>query len=372
MNFALMMAATIPEPDTVPLAAPRWLFWILLLATFLLHLLAMNLVLGGTLFAAFSRLKSSSGYGVEAKKLSDYLSKFLPVLVAAAITFGVAPLLFVQVLYGRVLYSSSILMGWYWLLVIPLLITAYYSLYLVAFKNDLEDSRAKVLSWIAVATLVLIAFIYTNNMSLMLRPETFLERYIAESRGLTLNLGDLTLLPRFLHIVLGAIAVTGMGLLLFGHSRKASDRSFANWAVRLGGTVFIIVTAINFIVGTWFLLSYDREVLLDFMKSNPLGVVALAIGLVFGLTAIGLAALGIQGEHVNPFRYGAVVSLLLTIVSMVLLRDQMRATILAQYMEPVRWTEPQSGAMLIFLGLLIAGIVTVVWMARALARASQS
>jgi len=370
MNFTSTMAATIPEPDTVPLAAPWWLFWTLLLGTFLFHLLAMNLVLGGTLFAAFSRLKSSSAHGVEAKKLSGYLSKFLPVLVAAAITFGVAPLLFVQVLYGRALYTSSILMGWYWLLVIPLLITAYYSLYLVAFKDDPADSRTKILSWVAVATLGLIAFIYTNNMSLMLRPETFLERYIAESRGLTLNLGDLTLIPRFLHIVLGAIAVTGIGLLLFGHSKTASDRSFANWAIRQGGTVFIIVTAINFIVGTWLLLSYDREILLDFMKSNPLGVAALAGGVVFGLAAIGLAAIGIQGEHVSPLRYGAVASLLLTIVSMVLLRDQMRSTILAQYMEPVRWTDPQSGAILIFLGLLVGGVVTVVWMARALHRAS--
>jgi hypothetical protein len=370
MSFSSTMAATIPEPDTVSLAAPWWLFWILLLVTFLFHLLAMNLVLGGTLFAAFSRLKSSSGYGVEAKKLSGYLSKFLPVLVAAAITFGVAPLLFVQVLYGRVLYTSSILMGWYWLLVIPLLITAYYSLYLVAFKNDSVDSRTTTLSWVAAATLGLIAFIYTNNMSLMLRPETFLERYIAESRGFTLNLGDLTLIPRYLHVVLGAIAVTGMGLLLFGHSRTASDRPFANWAVRKGGTVFIIVTAVNFIVGTWFLLSYDREILLEFMKSNPLGVVALASGLVFGLTAIGLAAIGIQGDHVSPFRYGAVVSLLLTIASMVLLRDQMRATILTQYMEPVQWTNPQSGAILIFLGLLVGGVATVVWMARALHRGS--
>jgi hypothetical protein len=364
------MAATIPRPDTVPLAAPWWLFWLLLLATFLFHLLAMNLVVGGALFAAISRLKFDSAHGAEARKLSSYLSRALPVLVAAAITFGVAPLLFVQVLYGRVLYTSSILMGWYWLLVIPLLITAYYSLYLVAFRTDPADSKSILLSWVTVGTLGLIAFIYTNNMSLMLRPEAFLESYIGESRGLTLNLWDLTLIPRFLHMILGAIAVSAAGLFLLGHSRMAKDRSFGAWAVRKGGTVFIIVTAVNFIAGTWFLLSYSREILLEFMRSNPLGIAALAVGLVFGLTALGLAALGIQGEKVGPFRYGAVASLVLTILSMVVLRDQMRSTILAQYMEPVRWTEPQSGAILIFLILLAAGVVTVLWMARSLHRAA--
>jgi hypothetical protein len=330
----------------------------------------MNLLVGGALFAAISRLKFDSSHGAEARKLSSYLSSLLPVLAATAITFGVAPLLFVQVLYGRVLYTSSILMGWYWLLVIPLLITAYYLLYLVTFRTDSADSKSALLSWVTVGTLGLIAFIYTNNMSLMLRPDTFLESYIAESRGLTLNLWDLTLLPRFLHMILGAVAVSAAGLFLLGHSRTAKDRSFGSWAVRQGGTVFIIITGINFIVGTWFLLSYDRTVLLEFMRSNPLGVAALAVGVVFGLTALGLVALGIQGEKVSPFRYGAVVSLVLTIGSMVVLRDQMRSTILAQYMDPVRWTETQSGAILFFLVLLAAGVVTVVWMARSLHRAS--
>jgi hypothetical protein len=51
-----------------------------------------------------------------------------------SVNFGVAPLLFVQVLYGHFFYASSILMAVFWLAVIPLLIAAYYAAYLYGFR----------------------------------------------------------------------------------------------------------------------------------------------------------------------------------------------------------------------------------------------
>jgi len=49
----------------------------------------------------------------------------IPSTFALGVTFGIAPLLFVQVLYGNLIYSSSILMGVFWLLIIPFIIIAY-------------------------------------------------------------------------------------------------------------------------------------------------------------------------------------------------------------------------------------------------------
>ena len=54
--------------------------------------------------------------------------------MAFAVNFGVAPLLFVQVLYGHLFYTSSILVAVFRLAVIPLLIVAYYALYLHGFR----------------------------------------------------------------------------------------------------------------------------------------------------------------------------------------------------------------------------------------------
>ena len=60
----------------------------------------------------------------------------LPVAIAATVTLGVAPLLFVQVLYGRLFFTSSILMAWFWLAIVPLVILAYYGAYLLAFRGE--------------------------------------------------------------------------------------------------------------------------------------------------------------------------------------------------------------------------------------------
>ena len=48
-----------------------------------------------------------------------------------------------------------------------------------------------------------VGFIYSNNMSLMLRSAIYGEMYRAEARGLNLNLSDPTLVPRYLHLLLG-------------------------------------------------------------------------------------------------------------------------------------------------------------------------
>ena len=41
------MIPAIPQPDPLALPAPAWLLWALLLLTFFLHVIPMNLVLGG-------------------------------------------------------------------------------------------------------------------------------------------------------------------------------------------------------------------------------------------------------------------------------------------------------------------------------------
>jgi hypothetical protein len=49
---------------------------------------------------------------------ADMVSHRLPTVMALLINLGVPPLLFAQVLYGRALYTSSVLIGAYWISVI--------------------------------------------------------------------------------------------------------------------------------------------------------------------------------------------------------------------------------------------------------------
>lgn len=368
----LLAQVTIPYPDAVPVAAPHLLVWGLLLLTFVLHLIPMNLVLGGTFLSAMLRMGFGKGDESHRREVLKWASKWMPVAVAMAITFGVAPLLFLQVLYGRLLYTSSILVGGYWLSVIALLILAYYGTYLLAFK---EGSLGRFTTPVSLGVSLLfigIGFIYSNNMSQMLRPGSFLQRYRDDPVGLTLNLADSTLIPRYLHVFLGAVAVAGLVLMLYGLVRHGQERELARWAIRKGGMWFSLATVTNYIVGTWFLLSFPWTVLKALMRENVLGVVTMTAGIVLGLVALGLAILAMQAENPAPLIIGCLMTVLGTLVSMILTRDQIRDAAIGGVYKLSEWVVPQWGAIALFLVALIGGLSLSTWMVVRLARSWQS
>ena len=106
------MPPVIPNPDPVGLPAPAWLLQFLLVFTFILHLLAMNFLVGGVVFMGIALRRSSRSEPFA--KLGERLSRALPPTMAMTITLGVAPLLFLQVLYGQAYYTTSDLMAWPW------------------------------------------------------------------------------------------------------------------------------------------------------------------------------------------------------------------------------------------------------------------
>ena len=118
------MNPLIPPPDEFGLPAPPWVFQSLLILTFALHLVFMNFVLGGMLIQAVALCRRNAGPTMRA--LIEILSSTMPVAVSFTITTGVAPLLFVQVLYGQFFYTSNILLGFIWLSILVWLIHAFY------------------------------------------------------------------------------------------------------------------------------------------------------------------------------------------------------------------------------------------------------
>lgn len=316
---------TIPAADPLPLPSPPWLLWSLLLLTFFLHLLAMNFVLGGSILGIAARVRGLT-------ELTQWLRKTMPTMVAAAITFGVAPLLFLQALYGRLFFTSSVLMAWFWLAVVPLLIVAYYCAYALAFRGD-RSLIAGLMTLIFLA----IAFIYTNNMTLMLRADRFLPMFVADARGVQLNLSDPTLVPRYLHMVLGAIAVAGLVIAL----ARISDA-----ATRFGAQWFVGATLVNMLTGTWWLLALPRGVF---------GYVALTLGAVCGFVAVLFAM-------VTWYRSAAAL-LSLALIAMIVTRDEVRQGMLtvARFV-PTTEVAPQWGAIAVFAALLVAALGTTAWM----------
>lgn len=366
--MTLGFVATIPVPDPLPQPAPGWLLWSLLMLTFFLHMLAMNWVLGGSVIAAVTRLTSRPGS--RGRDLVAIFTRSMPVAVAATITLGVAPLLFIQVLYGRLLFTSSVLMAWFWLSVIPLLTIAYYVVYVLSIKGEKLGGLEAPLSWLAALCFITIGFLYSNNMTLMLRPDTFVERYLADGGGFHLALGDPQLVPRYLHMLFGAIAVAGAVVALIGASRRDRGSEEARFLMRRGALWFVIPTALNVGTGLWWLVALPRETMLRFMGQNMVATASLGLGLVLGLSALLMMAMAMVKAEPAGLVRGAAHALLVTLVTMVLMRDQVRQGALhAAGFEPTSWVVPQWGPIAIFLVLLVVAFATVGYMVRLMVRA---
>ncbi|UCH96081.1 MAG: hypothetical protein JSV88_04305 [Candidatus Aminicenantes bacterium] len=345
--------ALIPTPDTIP--APWGLFEFLDIFTLIIHLLFMNVVVGGCIITFFSRLKASD------QPLSESLHgsfvKKIPSLLALTITFGVAPLLFIQVLYGHFIYSSSILMAVYWLLVIPLLIIAYYGIYIHAGKYVTSRWLSIAALGISSVILIYIMITYVNNMTLMLQPEKW-RAYFSNRGGTLLNLGDPTFFPRFLHFLTAAIAVAGLFGAITWYTRQKKGITEAGQAeekIKTGLKIFGIATAVQVVIGIWFLIALPREIMLGFMGGNILYTIVLLLGIAAGIAVLVTAFLG----KLVP----TAALLLVTVVFMVINRANLRSLYLEKYFDPASLElSPQYPVMALFFVVFIIGLIVVAYM----------
>jgi hypothetical protein len=165
------------------------------------------------------------------------------------INLAVPPLLFSQVLYGRALYTSSVLIGIYWISIIGLLMLAYWLLY--RFSARLEAGKSAW--WVGLSAWLLAGFIarlLSTNMTLMLRPEVWRKMYFASAAGAYLPTGDPTLEPRWLMMLAGGLFIGGLWLLyLSGRSTFTADEK--RFVADLGGKVAVGFGLVYLAAGLW-------------------------------------------------------------------------------------------------------------------------
>ena len=165
---------------------PTAMYLTLFVVTATIYVVFMQYVLGGGLVllagsivpGARRRLGERpvrSGLGLIVTVLRDWL----PAMLGLAITAGVAPLLFLQVLYRRPFYTANLLLFHSFMLLLPALIAAYYMLYLIK-SRPLADrgpvARAALTS-LALACFFYTAWAWTANHVLSLHSEVWSEHY---------------------------------------------------------------------------------------------------------------------------------------------------------------------------------------------------
>jgi hypothetical protein len=232
-----------PAVDPIPLPAPVWLFKALHVATLALHFVAVEVFLGSLLVAVWLSLRGRAGAGgaLGALRLNaaSTLARHLPVVLTFVINLGVPPLLFAQVLYGRALYTSSVLIGVYWIGVVFLLTACYWLVY--RFAARAEAGRSAWLLGLAAWLLAgAIARIYSTNMTLMLRPEQWGAMYSATALGWRLPPADPTLGPRWLFMLSGGLVMGGLWMIWLS-GRKHLTEGLRSYLVSNGGRLAAVM-----------------------------------------------------------------------------------------------------------------------------------
>ncbi len=365
-----------PAVDPIPLPAPVWLMKLLHVVTLALHFVAVEMLLGGLLLAV---LLSLFGRSFQSRVAARALARRLTVVMTYVINLGVPPLLFAQVLYGRALYTSSVLIGLYWIALVPTLILTYWLLYKFSARLDKGKSAwwVGLIAWLLAGS---VARMLSTNMTLMLRPEVWRAMYSASAMGAFLPTGDPTLTPRWLLMLAGGLLIGGLWLVyLAGRSTLTAEEK--QFLAGLGGKVAAAFGLVYLAAGLW-----AANVQPEAVKAGLAhGVAGHALYRYEGLAGYGWIALVAVAVLVGAIAgfgkiavswigwTGALAALLMEILFTVY-RDGVRdVTLLSKgYDVWDRTVVTNWGVVGLFLVLFVGGLGVIAWLVSVVARAQKT
>lgn len=213
---------------------PATVFYLsLYLVTLVLHVLFMNYVVGGVVLVVADAF-AGERWKTRHAALTRIVADWLPSMLSGAITAGIAPLLFVQILYQENFYTANLLLSHRWMAILPVLIAGSYGLYLR--KSDwFKRAGAGMQSLIALipfAAVIFTGYSWTENHLLSLRT---LEEWVRFSNSTSLFYYTPAVPLRFLVWFFGAFPVAavcmGWQLSMYGEDLTSAARTLAGFAL---------------------------------------------------------------------------------------------------------------------------------------------
>jgi hypothetical protein len=329
------------------------------------------MLLGGLLLAVLlSLFRRSPASTVTARALARRLT----VVMTFVINLAVPPLLFAQVLYGCALYTSSVLIGLYWISIIGLLMLTYWLLY--QFSARLEAGRSAwwvgLIAWLLSGS---IARLLSTNMTLMLRPEVWRQMYSASAAGRFLPTGDPTLEPRWLLMLAGGLFIGGLWMIYLA-ARSTFTAEEKQFVAGIGGKVAVLFGIVYLAAGLW-AAHMQPEVVKAGLATHPLYKFAGFAGcgwLALVAVAVLLGAIAGFGKIAAGWlAWAAVLVAVLTEIMFTVYRDGVRdLTLLSKgYDVWNRVVVTNWSVVLLFLVLFVAGLGVIGWLVSVVARAQK-
>lgn len=212
--FAAYNQQQLPIPNDLPLdlPMPEGVLKVILVISFLLHLLFINLMMGGSILCLFFEIKGlkNKEYDTLARKIADTIT----VNKSLAIVLGVAPLLTINVLYTLYFYSANALTGTFWIAIVPWVTMAFLLLYWHKYSWDkMQNNKEFHIAMLAVVvcSFLFIPLIFLSNINLMLFPEKW-----STVNGFFSTLLMANVFPRYFHFIAASITLTA--IFLYGYS----------------------------------------------------------------------------------------------------------------------------------------------------------
>lgn len=365
----------LPPTNPIGYPTPFWFIKMFKVLGFALHVVPMNMWYAGTLVAAVFGV---FGRG-NARVVGHHIARALPIALAFGINFGILPLLFIQVAYYQFFYPATILMAWPWFAVFWMVMTAYFAVYLyrLAIYSKFPARWGGAAGWLAAGIFLVVGFLFANALSLMTRTGGWWSIFshsnaAGAATGLALNLSDPTLVPRWLFMFGLAITTTAAYVIVDAAYLSGNDtEDYRRYAARLAGVLYTIGLLWFVGFGSWYLFGTRME-MVKVAMSNPV------MRIVFPLTAVspGLPWLLIVLQRKGPNRLlaGLVGLAQFGVIALnAVSRQWVQNKEIAPYADlAARKVEPQVGAMIVFLVMLVIGLALIVWMLMKVVQANRA
>ncbi|MBV1732449.1 MAG: hypothetical protein KUA38_09400 [Hydrogenophaga sp.] len=254
MLYALRDQAGVPSHPVV--------FLILGVLTFALHIAAVQVMLG----AASLTLRGAFSASQHWRRLAAAMITTAKIAVSVAIVIGVAPLLFVQVVYDPFWYTSNVLSAWWVIGFIVLLILGYIAMYAFYWKNHdivADGGRGGVWMVLSIALLLAVGFIVHSLTNQMLFPEHWMAWYapqgVVNPDGHSLHYWHL---PRFLFFIALSAPVTGAWL--YGYRRylqggQEADAAYLGWLRGLAQNLMLVGGVVSVLIGALWMVTLPEK-----------------------------------------------------------------------------------------------------------------
>lgn len=220
-----------------PAGAPfyPWVMQLLQVITWVLHILFVWVVVGGLGYAVLGFFSQSEFR----QRLAKAMLELAKVSVSLAIVLGVAPLLFYQVIYDPLWYTSANLSAAWYMMFIVFLLVGYYLVWGGYFTQK-YPKVAGVLTLLGLVCILLVGFLIHVVNYQALFPEKWIRWYT--SNGTSMNIDGWNIYAFNIwrygeFLVVPSIVGLGVFLVLYDwyFSRRAEfDSGFGRWVAQKG------------------------------------------------------------------------------------------------------------------------------------------